>query len=78
MLQAMENYRSVWYPEVFDRRNHEQWTNAGGLDACSRARQRARELIASHEPEAIDSGVLADLEAIVSSADAQLGTNSRP
>jgi len=69
---TMENYRSVWYPNTFDRRNHESWQRAGGLDARERARERAKELIAKHEPKAIDDGVMAELQAIIAAADARV------
>ena len=72
---TMENYRSVWYPSTFDRRNQESWQKAGGLDARERARERARELIMNHEPEPIEDAILAELDEIIATADARIAAH---
>jgi trimethylamine--corrinoid protein Co-methyltransferase len=66
---TMEHYRKVWYPSVFDRRNHESWQKAGGHDARRRARDRARDLITNHQPAPIEPAIAAELERIVAAAD---------
>jgi len=73
---TMEHYRSVWYPSVFDRRNHESWIRGGGQDARHRAAAGARDLIADHGPPPIEEGILRELEAIVAAADARIGRDT--
>jgi trimethylamine--corrinoid protein Co-methyltransferase len=45
-----EHYRSVWYPRILDRRPYESWDSAGKPTAGEKARETARELIATHKP----------------------------
>ncbi|MDH3519785.1 MAG: trimethylamine methyltransferase family protein [Myxococcales bacterium] len=51
-LQLMET--EYLYPEIADRTSPSAWEEAGGHDLRERARQRARQLLASHYPEYID------------------------
>ena len=47
-----------YYPSrVVDRQGWERWQQAGGLDARERARQIAREIMATHQPEPLDPAV---------------------
>jgi trimethylamine--corrinoid protein Co-methyltransferase len=46
--------RTMWMPYVTDRDNYDSWTAGGAKDYATRARQYARELAQSHEPECID------------------------
>ncbi|HIC94651.1 MAG TPA: trimethylamine methyltransferase [Anaerolineae bacterium] len=40
-----------FYPQVADRSSREEWEAAGALNARERARQRAKEILATHQPE---------------------------
>ncbi len=48
-FQAME--RDYFYPLLADRDNPKTWEDKGAPDAWSMARQRAQELLATHQPE---------------------------
>jgi trimethylamine:corrinoid methyltransferase-like protein len=43
--------REIWQPRLFDRMPLEAWEKAGRPTALSRARDRAREILAAHRPE---------------------------
>lgn len=45
---AME--RDYFYPSLADRQEPRSWSLSGGFDAWQRAKQRARELLESHQP----------------------------
>ncbi len=48
-ITAME--RDYFYPELADRRSPAEWEESGAQDAWSRARNKAREILASHQPD---------------------------
>jgi len=48
-LDAME--RDYFYPSLADRDNPKTWQDNGAVDAWTRARARAREVLAEHQPD---------------------------
>jgi trimethylamine--corrinoid protein Co-methyltransferase len=46
-----KHMREIWQPKLLDRMPFEAWREAGRPTALSRARERAREILATHEPE---------------------------
>ena len=70
---TLANMRRLWQPRFFDRRTWEEWDSAGRPDAVARARQRVRDLVASHVPMALADGVPAELDRIVASFEARAG-----
>ena len=44
-----------YYPHTGDRSGIEQWEQRGALDMRERARQRARQILETHQPDRIDS-----------------------
>jgi trimethylamine--corrinoid protein Co-methyltransferase len=53
--------RMMWVPYVTDRDNYHNWTARGAKDYAARAREYARELVQSHEPDPIDDSTDAKL-----------------
>jgi trimethylamine--corrinoid protein Co-methyltransferase len=51
-IAAME--RDYFYPALADRESPNTWQENGALDACVRARARAREILDSHHPAYLD------------------------
>jgi len=49
--------QTVWVPYVADHDGYEAWAASGAKDYATRAREYARQLIESHQPEAIDDSV---------------------
>jgi trimethylamine--corrinoid protein Co-methyltransferase len=47
-----------YYPsDVLDRQGRDEWEMDGGSDAWSRAKEAARSILATHEPEPLDREV---------------------
>jgi trimethylamine:corrinoid methyltransferase-like protein len=44
----------MWMPYVTDHVGYDSWAAAGAKDYAARAREHARQLIESHQPQSID------------------------
>jgi len=64
-----QHMRSLWLPRLMDRRPYEQWAEKkdGAVDA---ARQRAREIIATHKPDPLDPKLAEELKRIIAAQEA--------
>jgi trimethylamine--corrinoid protein Co-methyltransferase len=48
---TMKNFRTgQWLPDIIDRKRHDTWKNAGAKDMFTRANERARKILAEHQP----------------------------
>jgi trimethylamine--corrinoid protein Co-methyltransferase len=56
-----EHYR----PKLSDRRTRIDWEKSGGKDIREEARNRAKEILANHEPEPVDPTVWREIEKII-------------
>ena len=56
---------SQWRGKVLSRASYERWSEAGALDATEKARRRALELLATHEPAPLPDGLAERLDAVV-------------
>ncbi|MCU0483011.1 MAG: trimethylamine methyltransferase family protein, partial [Chloroflexi bacterium] len=65
--------RRLWQPRMFDRGTWEDWEAAGRATPRDRARDRARALLAAHEPTPLPAGVAAELDRIVAEAERAAG-----
>jgi trimethylamine--corrinoid protein Co-methyltransferase len=61
-------------PRLMDRRVREDWQADGATDMYERARQRACEILESHEREPLDEGVKERMRAVVERADREHGS----
>ena len=59
--QAME--RDYFYPELADRDDPQVWADKGATDAWSRARDKARAILASHHPDYLTEAQDAEIRA---------------
>lgn len=62
---TVDHMRSLWQPRLFDRGTWEAWEAAGRPSPRDRARERARGILASHVPLALEEGLAAELDAIL-------------
>jgi trimethylamine--corrinoid protein Co-methyltransferase len=62
---TLNHFRQDWYPKLFDRRNYEDWKNAGGKTLRQRAQEKALKLLSSHKPEPLPDDIQAKIDAIV-------------
>jgi trimethylamine--corrinoid protein Co-methyltransferase len=58
-----------WRPVVRNRQSYEAWRGEGGLDARERARRRAQELLASHEPAPLPEGFAVEMDRLIAGFD---------
>jgi trimethylamine--corrinoid protein Co-methyltransferase len=56
-----EHYR----PMISDRKTRADWEKSGSKDIREEARNRAKEILASHEPEPVDPTVWREIEKII-------------
>lgn len=68
---TLANIRSFWRETVMDRSSWEAWEQAGRPDAARAATERARRLLAEHEPEPLPEDVEHELERIVAAYERQ-------
>jgi trimethylamine--corrinoid protein Co-methyltransferase len=59
-----QNYRQHWQPELFNREAYETWQEKG-TTIESLCRQKARDILASHQPLALSGAVEAEIERIL-------------
>jgi len=52
-------------PKLSDRRTRADWEKSGGKDIREEARNRAKEILASHEPEPVDPTIWREIEIII-------------
>ncbi len=62
------HFREDFYPELLDRHNYDGWKTAGGTTLRQRAVEKARRIVAEHQPEPLPPDVLAELDAIIARA----------
>lgn len=66
---TLQNFRNeIWVPRLMERRAWPQWDKDGQKDIEQRAREKAREILASHQPERLSPEVEAEIDQIVSEA----------
>jgi trimethylamine--corrinoid protein Co-methyltransferase len=67
-----QHMRSLWLPRLMDRRPYEQWSEKkdGAID---RARQRAQDLLKSHQPDPLEPSLAAELKKIIAAHEVSSG-----
>lgn len=58
------NYRRHWYPEIISRDNYDAWKEKG-ISIDQICNQKASEILDSHQPPPLASGIEAELERIM-------------
>jgi trimethylamine--corrinoid protein Co-methyltransferase len=59
---TVEHFKECWYPELFARGSYEAWEAAGGTSLADRCNQKAREILDTHVPPALDENLQAKLQ----------------
>ncbi|HEY9593083.1 MAG TPA: trimethylamine methyltransferase family protein, partial [Spirochaetia bacterium] len=63
---TLSRYRTeLWSPTIVDRSNHDSWAAAGSTTLRDRAREKARELLKTHEPKCLPEDVAKEVHSIV-------------
>ena len=66
---TMRHMHETSQPELIDRRVREDWERRGGNDMYARAMEKAKDLLANHQPEPLPDDVLKQIRGIVDKAD---------
>lgn len=66
---TMRHMRATSQPDLIDRRVREDWEQRGASDMYQRALARARELLATHQPEPLPDDVRQQIRRIVADQD---------
>lgn len=62
---TLRNMRRMWQPRLFGRDTWEDWIAAGRPEPRDRARERARRILAEHEPMPLESGVAEAIRGVI-------------
>ena len=62
---TLTHYREDWYPSLFDRQNIDGWKADGQRTLRDRARQKANQILAEHQPEPLPDALIDALDAII-------------
>ncbi len=74
LRHTLDHIRSEHYlPRLFDRATRETWEANGGKDIREVAREKAKEILATHEVEPLPPEVQEELEAIIQEAEETYG-----
>jgi trimethylamine--corrinoid protein Co-methyltransferase len=65
---TLKHFRQDWYPKLFERRNYDGWKKDGGKSLRQRAREKALEILAQHQPEPLPDAVIKELDQIIQQA----------
>ena len=70
---TLRQARELTTSDLLDRRVREDWEADGGHEVNVKARAKALEIIESHQPAPVDPDALAQVRAIVDTADRERG-----
>jgi len=73
---TLKGMRSQSMPEIIDRRMRGAWETAGATSAYERALDKARWILANHQPDPLPAAVLDTIRNIVAQAEAELTTDT--
>ena len=65
---TFRHFREDWYPALFDRRKYDAWKAAGGKTLRERAREKALQILETHQPEPLPPDVQRKVDEIVAQA----------
>ncbi len=67
---TLDHFRQMWQPMVTDGQTYKTWKAAGSKGAVDHAREKAKEILISHEPAPLEPSLLKDLRGITTQAEA--------
>lgn len=70
---TLRHMRIQSQPQLIDRSGMEAWREKGGTDIYRRAAQKARNILEHHHPEPLPAAVSAEIRAIITDTEGQLG-----
>ena len=74
LRHTLNHIKSEHYlPRLFDRTTYETWETRGAKDIRDAAREKAREILATHKPEPLPKEIQEELDAIIHNAEKTYG-----
>jgi trimethylamine:corrinoid methyltransferase-like protein len=62
----VENLRKeVWYPQLFDRRRYDLWTEAGSKPVDDALRRRGLEILSASKPQPFSAAQVKAIDAVL-------------
>ncbi len=68
----VKHFKKIWYPDLFDRRNHKNWNQDGGRPLETVLREKVQQLLESHQPEPLPDDVIHTMESVLERAEQTL------
>ena len=62
---TIAHLREMWQPSVMNRSSYEKWLADGKKDALETAREKAKQILLTHEPEPLEEGLSLEIEKII-------------
>jgi trimethylamine--corrinoid protein Co-methyltransferase len=62
---TVDHFRDYYYSPLIDRRRYEKWVDKGSKTMSERLRSRAQELLATHQPTALDSSIVKSMDRLI-------------
>ena len=73
---TLKHVRSHSQPEFIDRNRREKWQAAGATDSYAKAAEKTRHILQNHQPRPLPEKVAADIQAIITETEGELGVKS--
>lgn len=62
---TLKNFRSIWFPTLFDRNNFSRWSEEGSLNLKQRLNKKTREIIYNFQIEDSTKEIMGDIDQIM-------------
>jgi len=62
---TMDHIKDHWLPEISDRKSYEAWKKAGAKDIAKVAKEKVKEILATHRPKPISKDVQQEISKIL-------------
>jgi trimethylamine--corrinoid protein Co-methyltransferase len=66
---TLDHFRQMWQPTVTDGQTYKTWKAAGGKNAVDHAREKAKEILKTHQPVPLADDLRNELKGIVTEAE---------
>lgn len=67
-----DHFKDRWYPDLFNRENHDSWLAGGGKTLGEQAAEKVEHILANHKPEPLPGDVVDKVNSIVKRAEENL------
>ena len=73
---TLKHMRSHSQPELIDRSHMDKWKQSGATDSYTRAAEKTRHILDTHQPKALPESVLDEIRTIITDTEDELGINN--